>query len=638
MCERDFIVNNTERRISQSTIESIVRLHESGQSERSIKGKNKWYSRTLLPRFQKFVAEGGSREQKWKSIDDYVDNKVQEAHAANLPIHEYMLRQWAIERADEIGADDFTASRHWIHDFKQRHPLVSRAVTGYRSRAERNRAEQIKESIEEFQRQYGAIRHHFPYRLIWNMDQSPFAYEVSNKRSLAPRGCRDVILDIDSKNKNTHSYTSQPTISRDGKLVGKLLLCLQEDDNKFGPRVERQVRVLESQLGNIKVVCSTSGKMTSKLIREWVDDIVQPAMNATMEPHDGETECSDNSETDVCFSSESQGSGPVARPSWASSHAAALSDEQRQILHTRNSSNQYIARPDLLLLTDAWGGHSSSDFENYLAGLRIARLKIPEHTTGHLQPLDVTFFRQYKKFWKKIQEAALYQNMTSEITSRLGVINMHGLMWDQFHSPLYRDMLSYAWLNTDADYSADELENGEPVAMVESIQFNLGRHSNCRVEGCEHRAFIRCAHCGKLLCLEHFLNRTCLHLIEANNGSTSSATTSRPRPRDRDDDDSSGSGAGAIAGVALTGSAIGIGGGAVGAASAAASGAISGTSSIAGSSGSDSLQAKIHEEHEMRPLLGPFMARPEEVIVYQPSFPYDELIRDNRKRGLAPRC
>lgn len=243
VCERDFTVNNTERRISQSTIESIVRLHESGQSERSIKRKNKWYSCTLLPRFQKFVAEGGSLEQKWKSIDDYVDNKVQEAHAANLPIHEYMHRQWAIKRADEIGADDFTASRHWIHDFKQRHPVVSRAVTGYRSRAERNRAEQIKESIEEFQRQYGAIRHHFPYRLIWNMDQSPFAYEVSNKRSLAPRGCRDVILDIDSKNKNTHSYTSQPTISRDGKLVDKLLLCLQEDDNKFGPLISNNLSI-----------------------------------------------------------------------------------------------------------------------------------------------------------------------------------------------------------------------------------------------------------------------------------------------------------------------------------------------------------------------------------------------------------
>lgn len=28
---------------------------------------------------------------------------------------------------------------------------------------------------------------------------------------------------------------------------------------------------------------------------------------------------------------------------------------------------------------------------------------------------------------------------------------------------------------------------------------------------CNHPAFIRCAHCGRVLCLEHFLERTCFH-------------------------------------------------------------------------------------------------------------------------------
>lgn len=68
-------------------------------------------------------------------------------------------------------------------------------------------------------------------------------------------------LMLDSKNKKTHSYTVQPLVSRDGRTLGKLLICLQEPKGDFGPRVEQQVRSLERELGNVRVVLSTSRKM-----------------------------------------------------------------------------------------------------------------------------------------------------------------------------------------------------------------------------------------------------------------------------------------------------------------------------------------------------------------------------------------
>lgn len=70
---------------------------------------------------------------------------------------------------------------------------------------------------------------------IWNFDQTGFNYEPANLRTLSFKGEWDTILMINSRNKHTHSYTSQPMISRDGKLFPKLLLVTQEPDNGFGP-------------------------------------------------------------------------------------------------------------------------------------------------------------------------------------------------------------------------------------------------------------------------------------------------------------------------------------------------------------------------------------------------------------------
>lgn len=219
--------------------------------------------------------------------------------------------------------------------------------------------------------------------------------------------------------------------------------------------------------------------------------------------------------------------------------------------------------------------------------------------------------------------------MSAEITSRLGVINMPGLIWDQFHSSKYRDMLLYAWRHTDPEFMIDELENGAPPATVTDIQFDLGRRSDCQVRNCNHRAFIRCSHCGKLLCLQHFLNRTCLHRIETRGEAPVSSTT--PSPPDSDSDGSSG--------AALIGIATGISGGAAGTAvaGAAVAGATGVSSGVAGPSSSKS-HSGAAEEHEMRPLIDAEVSHLEGVIVQEPPASLDDLIRDRGMHGLPSRC
>jgi len=63
-------------------------------------------------------------------------------------------------------------------------------------------------------------------------------------------------ISVTSLNAITHSYTIQPVISFEGKLMGKLLLCLQETNGKFGPIVEQEL----FRPNNIEIVCSSSRK------------------------------------------------------------------------------------------------------------------------------------------------------------------------------------------------------------------------------------------------------------------------------------------------------------------------------------------------------------------------------------------
>lgn len=130
------------------------------------------------------------------------------------------------------------------------------------------------------------------------------------------------------------------------------------------------------------------------------------------------------------------------------------------------------------------------------------------------------FNLQYKKFLKRIFDAALDPTSCvapDYLSSRDGVINVHSLVWNQFASENYTDMIRYAWHDTDPHFSLDELNSRPKPKGVVEIQFSF-EQSRCEHiehgEACNQPAFIQCSHCRKILCLKHFLERACFHEAE----------------------------------------------------------------------------------------------------------------------------
>lgn len=614
-CPADLHIDNTQRRISYDTMQNIVRLADQGQTEKSIKGKYKWYTRKYLPSFRKQLTVGGDPALvRFRKIDEMVDKRVDKAMDAGAPIHDYILRRWALEAADEIGDENFVASDSWILKFKKRHQVLSKAVTHYVGDAEIAKAAIKDQEIQRFLDTYSHVRQLFPHHLIVNMDQSGLNYEIANKRTLVKKGGRDVKLRVSSKSATTHSYTVQAMVGRDGTLAGKLFICFREPSGRFGTRIEPRIRRLEEDYGNIVISASKSGKCTVPHLRDWTRRVLVPEQQRRL--HMAE----DDDGSPVRINPDDMAAGP----SWASDPTAELTEEQRNILRVRNSSSSYVARPDLMLITDSWTAHANADLVRDIEQHNIFQLTIPDGATGKLQPLDVNFFRQYKKFVKVIFEAAIEKESVKDITKRWGIIDMHSVIWNQLSAPVYRDMILWGWRNIDPEFSVDELERGAPPPRVFDVQFGLKRSHYCEVEGCSNKAILKCAHCGKKLCLEHFLKRVCFHTPSTN--STEQSSLYRRHEHDDDEDDDSDTGAGAAAAAVATGVAVGAGTGIAGASSAAGVAGTVGTSALSGSSSSSS---SVNAEEI--PLLDVrAIAHPEKVIVIQPELSMKDLIRSSK--------
>lgn len=97
---------------------------------------------------------------------------------------------------------------------------------------------------------------------IYNSDQSGFQLEIHSGRTLAEEGTKQVTCVVQSITSTTHSYTIQPTISADGKLLSPLFIVMKEPSGKFGPIVEQNL----FRPSNIFISASKSGKLTSGMM------------------------------------------------------------------------------------------------------------------------------------------------------------------------------------------------------------------------------------------------------------------------------------------------------------------------------------------------------------------------------------
>lgn len=70
-----------------------------------------------------------------------------------------------------------------------------------------------------------------------------------------------------------HSYTIQPILTASGKLLSPVWVNLQESsadlDGNFGPLISSRLPNFQ----NVYVTCSTSGFLTTRLLKRWVNEV-----------------------------------------------------------------------------------------------------------------------------------------------------------------------------------------------------------------------------------------------------------------------------------------------------------------------------------------------------------------------------
>lgn len=115
----------------------------------------------------------------------------------------------------QVAAENFKASKSWVHKWKKRNNVVSRKVTKTLSRKQIASLPNVQEDIQQYRNQVRILSEDFQPGQIYNTDQSGFNIELLSGRTLTTKGEKMVYSSMNQSASETHSYTIQPTISMD---------------------------------------------------------------------------------------------------------------------------------------------------------------------------------------------------------------------------------------------------------------------------------------------------------------------------------------------------------------------------------------------------------------------------------------
>jgi len=230
--------------------------------------------RMQLKRFREYVENNGNRRQKLDRVEIFVLNKFDDARANSLPVHEVDIQRWALYQARAEGLDDFTASHHWLINFKRRNRISSRRVTKFICKREAADRSLIEKSGDQFVQEVTKQLPKYKLDVVLNADQSSFHYELASNRTLSYVGEKTTYLSVKSVNALTHSYTVMPVISAAGCLINPVFICLQEPTGRF-PITKSILSV-----SNVVVTCSKSGKLTTSLFEYWIREVLNKVTNS----------------------------------------------------------------------------------------------------------------------------------------------------------------------------------------------------------------------------------------------------------------------------------------------------------------------------------------------------------------------
>ena len=119
--------------------------------------------------------------------------------------------------------------------------------------------EKLKSIAQKFVQEVKPLVKEYGPDNVYNSGEGGFQLEIHSGRSLACEGQKQVECIVQSVLSTTYSYTRQPTVIANGRLLSPLFIVLKEKDGQFGSTVEKTL----FRPTNIYVKASKSGKVTS---------------------------------------------------------------------------------------------------------------------------------------------------------------------------------------------------------------------------------------------------------------------------------------------------------------------------------------------------------------------------------------
>ncbi|KYQ47389.1 hypothetical protein ALC60_00240 [Trachymyrmex zeteki] len=98
-----------------------------------------------------------------------------------------------------------------------------------------------------------------------------------SNRTLSLTGEKITTAVIPQLNARTHSYTIQPILSMEGKLMSPMMICLQEINGKFPTTIQLP------NYENLVIRCSKSGKLDKTLVRDFFQNVFKPTVEQSPE-------------------------------------------------------------------------------------------------------------------------------------------------------------------------------------------------------------------------------------------------------------------------------------------------------------------------------------------------------------------
>ncbi|XP_071573356.1 uncharacterized protein [Temnothorax nylanderi] len=269
--------SSVEATISSDYKRQAVEYWRSGKTRgRSLEGVKRRYKKVTsirqLARWESQISEGGSRMEKLERISAYTLNCFNEALERGIIIHDIDIARWASRAQEEENVAGFKASETWVKRFKITHNIVSRKITKFVTRKSLLSKEDLENKCDTFITNVKYYIDRYGVENIYNSDQSGFQLELHSGRTLSHKGVKKVESVVQSISATTHSYTIQPTISADGRLLSPLFITLKEVTGTFGPRVQETL----FNAPNIFITASKSGKLTSNHVKTWLNDVFFP--------------------------------------------------------------------------------------------------------------------------------------------------------------------------------------------------------------------------------------------------------------------------------------------------------------------------------------------------------------------------